>query len=193
VQKILGLDKKSGISRATFAAPFVDGRLDVDAFDLHAITDRVSDSKKAQEAQEAQAAAAAAAAAASHALILPPPRERAADWRVYAGADLGGRCMIKVFFSTTTSSQKIRNDTQLMKQLMERHNYHKRPDFEPFTPVDIDVSPTESLLFVSVSPLSESCTAHALCCLPSFHRAKTPLELMVPYWESPLTVHTYRV
>jgi len=37
-----------------------------------------------------------------------PPWERAADWRVYEGDDLGGRCKIRVYFSTTTSSQVVR-------------------------------------------------------------------------------------
>jgi hypothetical protein len=31
---------------------------------------------------------------------LPPPWERAPNWRVYEGEDLGARCKIKVYFSS---------------------------------------------------------------------------------------------
>jgi hypothetical protein len=41
-----------------------------------------------------------------------PPMERAADWRLYEGDDLGGRCRIRVYFSTTTSSMKIRSNVR---------------------------------------------------------------------------------
>lgn len=133
----------------------MDGKLDVDAFDISALS-RARASKKAEEEAAAAAAAAEAEAKANpYGDALPPPHERAPDWRVYEGINLGGRCKIKIYFSTTTSSQKIRTDTQNMKSLMERHNYHLRPDFEHFTPVDIDVS--GQLLFASppnLKPLS---------------------------------------
>eukprot|EP00035_Acanthoeca_spectabilis_P020823 m.434769 g.434769 ORF g.434769 m.434769 type:complete len:526 (+) comp17764_c0_seq1:1329-2906(+) len=139
VQGILGLDKLHEIDRKSFTAPFVDGKLDVDAFDISALS-RARASKKAEEEAAAAAAAAEAEAKANpYGDALPPPHERAPDWRVYEGINLGGRCKIKIYFSTTTSSQKIRTDTQNMKSLMERHNYHLRPDFEHFTPVDIDM------------------------------------------------------
>eukprot|EP00054_Salpingoeca_dolichothecata_P031713 m.264383 g.264383 ORF g.264383 m.264383 type:complete len:407 (-) comp27777_c0_seq1:167-1387(-) len=71
---------------------------------------------------------------------LPPPWERDADWRVYEGPDLGGRCKIRVYFSTTTSSQKVRQDWMALQNFLERHNVHKRPDFEPAIPIDIDMT-----------------------------------------------------
>lgn len=72
---------------------------------------------------------------------LPPPWERDANtWRKYEGANLGGRCKIRVYFSTTTSSQEIRKNTQALLALLERENVHKRPDFEPCIPVDVDMS-----------------------------------------------------
>lgn len=43
---------------------------------------------------------------------LPPPWERAADWRKYDKEDLGGRCKIKLYFSTTTSSMKTRKSME---------------------------------------------------------------------------------
>lgn len=70
---------------------------------------------------------------------LPPPWERKADWRKYENSDLGGRCKIVIYFSTTTSSQEIRKNTQTMMQLMERMGVHKRPDFKPATPIDIEM------------------------------------------------------
>ena len=61
---------------------------------------------------------------------LPPPWERSKDWRKYEGPDLGGRCKIRVFYSSTTSSQEIRKNTKALMDLLERENVHKRPDFE---------------------------------------------------------------
>lgn len=71
---------------------------------------------------------------------LPPPHKRAADWRVYEGDDLGGRCKIRVYYSTTTSSLQIRKNTQAMQMLLEREKVHLRPDFEPMIPIDIDMT-----------------------------------------------------
>ena len=42
----------------------------------------------------------------------PPPWERANDWRKYDKEDLGGRCKIKLYFSTTTSSMKTRKNME---------------------------------------------------------------------------------
>ena len=69
-----------------------------------------------------------------------PPWERSADWRVYKGDNLGGRCKIRVYFSTTTSSVVIRKNTEALKLLLERHKYHERPDFEPWIPIDLDMN-----------------------------------------------------
>lgn len=68
-----------------------------------------------------------------------PPMERAADWRAYEGHDLGGRCRIRVFFSTTTSSLMIRKNTEAMQKLLEAKKVHLRPDFVPWIPVDMDM------------------------------------------------------
>lgn len=95
---------------------------------------------------EAEAAAAEeerlrleAEAAAAKAAELPPPMERAADWREYHGIDLGGRCRIRVYYSTTTSDHKIRSNTFDLQRLLEIKKVHLRPDFEPWIPVDMDM------------------------------------------------------
>ena len=46
------------------------------------------------------------------------------------GADLGGRCKIRVYFSTTTGNQIIRKNAQALQLLLEREKVHLRPDFE---------------------------------------------------------------
>lgn len=71
---------------------------------------------------------------------LPPPWERAGNWRQYKGPDLGGQCKIRVYFSTTTSSAEVRKNSQELMQLLERLKVHERPDFEPWIPVDIDMT-----------------------------------------------------
>ena len=38
---------------------------------------------------------------------LPPPWERAPDWRVYEGEDLGSRCKIKVYFSSVSRLRRV--------------------------------------------------------------------------------------
>jgi len=68
-----------------------------------------------------------------------PPGERAADWRVYEGIDLGGRCKIKVFYSTTTHDALIRKSTEALGTLLEALQVHKRPDFEPWVALDMDM------------------------------------------------------
>jgi len=68
-----------------------------------------------------------------------PPGERAADWRVYEGIDLGGRCKIKVFYSTTTHDALIRKHTEALGTLLEALQVHKRPDFEPWVALDMDM------------------------------------------------------
>eukprot|EP00051_Salpingoeca_urceolata_P006414 m.84877 g.84877 ORF g.84877 m.84877 type:complete len:420 (+) comp14821_c0_seq1:324-1583(+) len=92
------------------------------------------------------AAAAAPAPARAPAPVLSsdgsyiPPWERPADWREYSGPDLGGRCKICVYYSSTTSSQIIRKNTQALMNLLERLNVHKRPDFKPWVPIDFDMT-----------------------------------------------------
>lgn len=68
-----------------------------------------------------------------------PPGERAADWRVYEGIDLGGRCQIKVFYSTTTHDALIRKHTEALGTLLEALQVHKRPDFQPWVALDMDM------------------------------------------------------
>jgi len=68
-----------------------------------------------------------------------PPWERPPDWREYAGEDLGGRCKIRVFFSTTTHDLIIRKNTEALQKLLEAFKVHERPDFEPWIPVDMDM------------------------------------------------------
>jgi len=50
---------------------------------------------------------------------------------------LGGEGKILVFFSTTSSSEKGRRDVFDLQRLLEMKEVHKRPDFEPWIPVDI--------------------------------------------------------
>eukprot|EP00043_Microstomoeca_roanoka_P006584 m.64049 g.64049 ORF g.64049 m.64049 type:complete len:304 (-) comp13474_c2_seq4:273-1184(-) len=68
---------------------------------------------------------------------LPPPWERAPNWREYKGKDLGGRCKIRVYSSSTTSSAAFRKHNEEMMRLFERMGVHKRPDFEPWIMVDL--------------------------------------------------------
>lgn len=77
---------------------------------------------------------------ASGAKAATPPWERDPNWRKYAGPNLGGRCKIRVYFSSTTSSSQIRSNTANLLQLLERENVHKRPDFEPAIPIDVDMT-----------------------------------------------------
>lgn len=77
---------------------------------------------------------------ASVAKVVTQPWERDPNWRKYTGANLGGRCKIRIYYSSTTSSAQIRANTQSLMALMEREGIHKRPDFEPMIPVDVDMA-----------------------------------------------------
>eukprot|EP00008_Paramoeba_atlantica_P014799 CAMPEP_0201477146 /NCGR_PEP_ID=MMETSP0151_2-20130828/2224_1 /ASSEMBLY_ACC=CAM_ASM_000257 /TAXON_ID=200890 /ORGANISM="Paramoeba atlantica, Strain 621/1 / CCAP 1560/9" /LENGTH=642 /DNA_ID=CAMNT_0047857771 /DNA_START=42 /DNA_END=1971 /DNA_ORIENTATION=- len=50
---------------------------------------------------------------------------------------LGGEGKIRVFYSTTSSSEKGRRDVFDLQRLLEQKGVHKRPNFEPWIPVDI--------------------------------------------------------
>lgn len=50
---------------------------------------------------------------------------------------LGGEGKFRVFFSTTSSSNKGRTDVFSLQTLLEAKKIHEREDFEPFIPVDI--------------------------------------------------------
>ena len=50
---------------------------------------------------------------------------------------LGGEGKIRVFYSTTSSSEKGRRDVFDLQRLLEQKQVHKRPNFEPWIPVDI--------------------------------------------------------
>mmetsp|Transcript_6380 Transcript_6380/g.13390 ORF Transcript_6380/g.13390 Transcript_6380/m.13390 type:complete len:313 (-) Transcript_6380:32-970(-) len=56
---------------------------------------------------------------------------------VLAEISLGGEGKIIVFFSTTSSTAKGRRDVFDLQTLLEKKEVHKRPDFEPWIPVDI--------------------------------------------------------
>jgi len=56
---------------------------------------------------------------------------------VLESESLGGEGKIRVFFSTTSSNEKTRTDTQALKVMMEIEKIHLRPDFEPWHPVDL--------------------------------------------------------
>jgi filamin len=49
---------------------------------------------------------------------------------------LGGEGKIRVFYSTTASSEKGRSDVKNLQSLLEVKKIHQRPDFEPWIPVD---------------------------------------------------------
>lgn len=55
---------------------------------------------------------------------------------VLEAVSLGGEGKIRVFYSTTSSSEKGRGDVVNLQRLLEAKQVHKRPDFEPWIPVD---------------------------------------------------------
>ena len=57
--------------------------------------------------------------------------------RVLEAVSLGGEGKIRVFYSTTSSSEKGRHDVIHLQRLLEAKKVHLRPDFEPWIPVDI--------------------------------------------------------
>jgi len=57
--------------------------------------------------------------------------------RVLEAVSLGGEGKIRVFYSTTSSSEKGRKDVIDLQRLLEQKKIHLRPDFEPWLPVDI--------------------------------------------------------
>jgi len=50
---------------------------------------------------------------------------------------LGGKGKIIVIYSTTSSTNKAKNDVVKMQKLLEMKKIHERPDFEPWVPVDV--------------------------------------------------------
>lgn len=50
---------------------------------------------------------------------------------------LGGEGKIRVFFSSTSATQKGRDDVFALEKLLTSKKIHLRPDFEPWIPVDI--------------------------------------------------------
>jgi len=50
---------------------------------------------------------------------------------------LGGEGKIRVFYSTTSSSQKSRNDRRALETLLQGKKIHLREDFEPWHAIDI--------------------------------------------------------
>jgi len=50
---------------------------------------------------------------------------------------LGGEGKVRVFYSTTSSSEKGRSDVFQLQDLLTLKKIHLRPDFEPWIPVDI--------------------------------------------------------
>jgi len=50
---------------------------------------------------------------------------------------LGGEGKIRVFYSTTSSSQKARNDRHALETLLQGKKVHLREDFEPMHAVDV--------------------------------------------------------
>jgi glutaredoxin-related protein len=44
-----------------------------------------------------------------------------------------------MYYSSTTSSQVIRKNTESLQKILEAKKVHLRPDFEPWIPVDVDM------------------------------------------------------
>jgi len=57
--------------------------------------------------------------------------------RVLEAVSLGGEGKIRVFYSTTSSTEKGRHDVIHLQRLLEAKKVHQRPDFEPWIPVDV--------------------------------------------------------
>lgn len=57
--------------------------------------------------------------------------------------NLGGEGKIRVYYSTTTSSEQIRHNCRFLQSLLERKKVHLRPDFEPWIPIDIGMDREE--------------------------------------------------
>jgi len=60
-------------------------------------------------------------------------------FQVYVADDvsLGGEGKIRVFFSTTSSSEKVKADNFKLQSLLEAKQVHLRSDFEPWVPIDV--------------------------------------------------------
>lgn len=66
---------------------------------------------------------------------------------VLEAISLGGEGKIRVFYSTTASSEKGRSDVIQLQRLLEAKKVHQRPDFEPWIPVDIMDKPDREAVF----------------------------------------------
>ncbi len=60
---------------------------------------------------------------------------------------LGGEGKIRVYYSTTTSQAKVRQDTQNLQRLLADKSVHLRPDFEPWIPVDVMTPEQRSMVW----------------------------------------------
>jgi len=67
--------------------------------------------------------------------------------RVLEAVSLGGEGKIRVFYSTTSSSDKGRSDVINLQRLLEAKKIHLRPDFEPWIAVDIMEKPDREAVF----------------------------------------------
>lgn len=56
---------------------------------------------------------------------------------VLSALSLGGEGKIRVYFSTTSSTEKARHDKWALQELLEKKSIHLRSDFEPWIPVDV--------------------------------------------------------
>ncbi len=59
----------------------------------------------------------------------------AAAQKKRSGPSLGYENKIVGFYSTTTSSQQVRQDTQELQTLLQNKGVHKKASFTPWTPV----------------------------------------------------------
>jgi len=70
-------------------------------------------------------------------------------FQVYVADDvsLGGEGKIRVFFSTTSSSEKVKADNFKLQSLLEAKQVHLRSDFEPWVPIDVLTKPDREQVF----------------------------------------------
>jgi len=66
---------------------------------------------------------------------------------VLEAVSLGGEGKIRVYYSTTNKSDKARADVANLQKLLEDKSIHKRPDFEPWIPVDLMDKPDREAVF----------------------------------------------
>jgi len=66
---------------------------------------------------------------------------------VLAAESLGGEGKIRVYYSTTSASEKYKHDKISLENLLRAKKVHLRPDFEPWIPVDVMEKEDREIVF----------------------------------------------